>query len=131
MALKKGAQTVEVVPGRRIICSTGVGKTNVDEIKWLTETVLNEARSWKATGWGYVPDCTEMDPVTPDVGNELVAMTKVFVENGCKAAAFIDGSSVMLKVQAQSHTKRSNTGLAEQHFRTRDEALNWLKELHL
>ncbi len=131
MAMKKGSQSVEVVLGRHVVCSAGDGKANVEEIKWLTETVLNSTKAWKTSGWGYIPDCTKMDPVTPDVGNELVEMTKKFVENGCKAIAFVDGASVMLKVQAQSNTKRSNTGLEENHFATKEEALAWLKERSL
>jgi len=127
--LQNGAQSVEKIAGGNIIYSKGVGKTNADEIKWLTETVVKEAAAWKSSGWGYSPDCTQMDPVTPDVGNELVNMTKAFVENGCKAIAFVDGASAMLKAQGKSNTKRSNTGLLEEHFETKDQAVNWLKSV--
>jgi len=34
----------------------------------------------------------------------------------------------MLKVQAQKNTQRSETGVAEAHFATVEEALAWLKE---
>ena len=100
MAKKNGAQSVEVIPGRRIVLSAGVGKTNIDELKWLTETVLAEAAAWKATGWAYIADCSQMSPVSPAEGGELVTMTKKFVDAGCKAMGFAEGSSVMLKVQA-------------------------------
>ena len=50
MAKVNGAQSVEKIAGRKIVLSTGVGKTNVDELKWLTQTVLDEARAWKSTG---------------------------------------------------------------------------------
>ena len=43
MAKKNGAQTVEVIPGRRIVLSAGVGRTNIDELVWLTNTVLADA----------------------------------------------------------------------------------------
>lgn len=43
MAKKKGAQSVETVPGRKIVVSSAVGSTNVDEIKWLTQIVLASA----------------------------------------------------------------------------------------
>ena len=56
MAKKNGAQTVDVVAGRKIVLSAGVGKTNVDELKWLTETVLASAKAWKATGWAYIAE---------------------------------------------------------------------------
>lgn len=51
MEMKNGAQTVELIKGRRVILSSGVGKTNIDELKWLTETVLSNARRWKVSGW--------------------------------------------------------------------------------
>lgn len=128
MAKTMGAQTVETISGRHVVLSAGVGKTNVDELKWLTDTVLSSASAWKSTGWAYIADCSKMDPVTPAEGRELVEMTKKFVEAGCKAFAFAEGNSIMLKVQAQKNTQRSETGVAEGHFATVDEALAWLKE---
>ena len=129
MAKKNGAQSVETLPGRHVVLSAGVGRTNVEELKWLTQTVLAEAAAWKTTGWAYIADCSQMEPVTPAESNELVAMTKAFVDAGCKAFAFAEGFSVMLKVQAKKNTERSQTGIAEGHFATVDEALNWLKNV--
>ena len=132
MAKKNGAQSVEVISGRKIVLSAGVGKTNVDELKWLTQTVLDEAKAWKTSGWAYIADCSQMSPVTPTEGGELVNMTKAFVEAGCKAFAFAEGTSIMLKVQAQKNTERSQTGVLEAHFATVEEALDWLKtEVHI
>lgn len=132
MAKKFGAQSVEVIVGRKIILSAGIGKTNIEELKWLTETVLSSAKSWKGTGWAYIADCSQMSPVTPAEGGELVTMTKKFVEAGCKAFAFAEGNSVLLKVQAQKNTQRSETGVMEGHFATVEDALNWLKaEVHI
>ena len=128
MAKKNGAQSVETISGRHIVLSAGVGKTNIDELKWLEETVLGEAKAWKSTGWAYIADCSKMDPVTPAEGRELVEMTKKFVEAGCKAFAFAEGKSIMLKVQAQKNTERSQTGITEGHFATVEEALDWLKK---
>ena len=128
MAQTNGAQTVELIAGRRIVLSAGVGKTNIDELKWLTDTVLSHANKWKATGWAYIADCSQMTPVSPAEGGELVTMTKLFVEAGCKAFAFVDGTSIMLKVQSQKNTERSQTGVLEGHFATREEALDWLKK---
>ena len=128
MSKKNGAQTVDVVSGRNVVVSAGKGKTNIDEIKWLTQTVLDYAAAWKTKGWAYIADCSEMDPVSITEGNELVVMTQKFVDAGCKAIGFAEGFSIMLKVQAKSNTQRSNTGILEGHFATVDEALKWLKE---
>ncbi len=128
MVKKNGAQSVEVITGRRVVLSAGVGKTNIEELKWLTETVLASAAAWKNTGWAYIADCSQMSPVTPSEGGELVNMTKKFVDAGCKAFAFAEGKSIMLKVQAQKNTERSQTGVTEGHFATVEEALDWLKK---
>lgn len=127
MAKVNGAQSVETIPGRKIVLSAGVGKTNIDELKWLTETVLASASAWK-DGWAYIADCSQMDPVTPAEGGELVVMTKKFVDAGCKAFGFAEGNSIMLKVQAKKNTERSETGVIEGHFATVDEVLAWLKD---
>lgn len=132
MAKTNGAQSVEVIPGRKIVLSAGVGKTNIDELKWLTETVLESAAAWKNTGWAYIADCSQMSPVSPAEGGELVTMTKKFVEAGCKAFGFAEGKSIMLKIQAQKNTERSQTGVAEGHFATVEEVLDWLQtEIHI
>ena len=128
MAKKNGAQSVEVVNGRRIIVSAGVGKTNAEELQWLTETVLEEAKAWKIRGWAYVADCSQMAPVSPAEGGILVEMTKKFVEAGCKAFGFAEGTSIMLKIQAKKNTERSETGIPEGHFATVEEAVAWIKE---
>ena len=132
MAKVNGAQSVETIPGRKIVLSAGVGKTNVDELKWLTETVLASAAAWKSTGWAYIADCSKMSPVGPAEGGELVRMTKAFVDAGCKAFGFAEGTSIMLKIQAQKNTERSQTGVTEGHFATVEEVLEWLKnEVHI
>lgn len=64
MAKVNGAQSVETIPGRKIVLSAGVGKTNIDELKWLTETVLESTAAWKTTGWAYIADFSKMNPVT-------------------------------------------------------------------
>ncbi len=128
MAKVNGAQSVEVIPGRKIVLSAGVGKTNIAELKWLSETILEEAKDWKTTGWAYIADCSQMDPVTPAESGKLVVMTQKFVEAGCKAFGFAEGGSVMLKVQAKKNTERSQTGVIEGHFATVDDVLKWLKD---
>ena len=128
MAKTMGAQSVETIPGRKIVLSAGVGKTNVEELKWLTDTVLASAAAWKSTGWAYIADCSQMTPVGPAEGGQLVEMTKKFVEAGCKAFGFAEGTSVMLKIQAQKNTQRSETGVIEGHFATVEEVLAWLKD---
>ena len=122
-----GTQEVEVVAGRNVVVSAGIGKTNTDDLKWLMSTVLSKASAWKATGWAYVADCTKMEPVGPGEIGQLVEMTKAFVEAGCKAFGFAEGDSLMLKVQTKKNTQMSDTGVIEVHFATVPEVLEWLK----
>ena len=97
----------------------------------MMETVLKHATSWKATGWAYIADCTDMSPVGPKESGQLVKMTKAFAEAGCKAFGFAEGKSQMLKIQAQKNTQMSETGVAEGHFATVEEVIEWLKkDLH-
>lgn len=122
-----GTQEVEVVAGRNVVVSAGIGKTDADDLKWLMSTVLSKASAWKATGWAYVADCTKMEPVGPGEIGQLVEMTKAFVEAGCKAFGFAEGDSLMLKVQTKKNTQMSDTGVIEGHFATVPEVLDWLK----
>ena len=127
-----GSQSVEVIRGRNVVVSAGTGATNLDDLKWLMNTVLNYVKGWKISGWAYVADCSNMEPVGPNESGQLVEMTKAFVEAGCKAFGFAEGHSIMLKVQAKKNTQMSETGIAEGHFPTVEEALEWLKnDIHI
>lgn len=132
MKEKHGTQVVEVITGRNIVLSAGIGQTNVGDLQWLMETVLKHANRWKTSGWAYIADCTQMAPIGPKEGGQLVKMTKAFVDAGCKAFGFAEGTSLMLKIQAKKNTQMSETGVIEGHFATVDEVLAWLKEdLHM
>ncbi|MBR5866318.1 MAG: hypothetical protein IKZ04_00250 [Spirochaetaceae bacterium] len=124
----QGTQTVEIIPNRNVILSAGVGQTNLTDLQWLMETVLKNVKGWKLTGWAYIADCSKMEPVGPKESSQLVTMTKAFVDAGCKAFAFAEGSSIMLKVQAKKNTQMSETGIAEGHFATVEDALAWLND---
>lgn len=121
-------QVVEDIPGRRIILSAGIGQTNSTDLQWLMDTVLKYAVAWKASGWAYIADCTQMKPIGPQESSVLVKMTKAFVDAGCKAFGFAEGSSMMLKIQAKKNTQMSDTGVIEGHFATVEEVLDWLKK---
>lgn len=127
MVKVNGAQSVETIPGRRIVLSAGVGITTIDELKWLSKTILEYAADWKNSGWAYIADCSKMSPTTNEESEELVTMTKKLVDAGCKALGFSEGSSVMLKLQAHKNTLRSETNVLEGHFATVDQVLDWLE----
>ena len=126
MQEKTATQVVNDVEGRRIIVSAGIGQTNPTDLQWLMDTVLKHAAKWKASGWAYVADCTQMKPIGPQESSILVKMTKAFVDAGCKAFGFAEGASMMLKIQAKKNTQMSDTGVIKGHFATVEEVLNWL-----
>lgn len=128
MKEEHGTQVVEVIAGRKIVLSAGIGQTNLEDLQWLMDTVLKHAAAWKATGWAYIADCTKMSPIGPKESGQLVKMTKAFVDAGCKAFGFAEGTSIMLKIQAKKNTQMSETGVMEGHFATVDEVLAWLQE---
>ena len=128
MKYTHGTQTVETIAGKKIVKSGAVGSTNVEEVKWLTKTLVSASAVWKATGWGYICDITKMSPVTPDVSEELINLHKELAVAGCKAIAFLDFCSFMTGAQAKEHQKKSNSPFKEGHFKSEEEAVKWLEE---
>lgn len=126
MNLKHGAQTVETITGKKYIKSGAVGSTTLEEIQWLTKTLVAQSAAWKSTGWGYISDISKMSPVTPDISSELVNLHKALETSNCKAMAFVVGSSIFTDAQAKSHQKQSKAGVQEGHFKTEAEAIAWL-----
>lgn len=128
MNKKFGAQTVETIPGYRIVKSGAEGSTNVEEVEWLIATILSTASMWKGMSWGYLVDISHMSPVSNEVSEVLVTLHKKLAEAGCKAMAFVDRGSFITAAQAQQHSKKSQTGIDEKHFRSEEEATKWIEE---
>ena len=132
MSTTQKAMVYTVVPGRRVIFVTGSGKANAQIIREFTDSVLKEAEKWKETGWAYVADCSKVPPVTPEESEALIDLTKRICDAGCRVIAFVEGKAFMIKIQAMKHTEKSQTHIAEGHFKTIPEALDWVeKEFHL
>lgn len=124
-----GAQEVQVFPEKHIIKSSAKGETNVAEVRWLTELILESASSWKETGWGYVVGINDMEPVNHEVSKELVELHKKVETAGCKAIAFIDPNALILSLQAKNHQRKSKTSNKEKHFKTEEEAFAWVEKI--
>lgn len=121
-----GAQYVEVNYAKRVIKSGAVGATNVEEVRWLIQTLLTSSMAWKAQGWAYIVDISKMAPVTPDVSKELVTLHQKLTAAGCKAMAFVDFGAFVTSAQAKQHQKQSNAGIQEGHFKTEADAMAWI-----
>lgn len=127
MKLTHGAQTVETYMDKKIIKSGAVGSTTVEEIKWLTNTLVASAVAWKVSGWGYICDISKMSPVSPEASAELINLHKALAASNCKAMAFLDFGSFVTGTQAKEHQKKSNAAIQEGHFRTEEEAIKWIQ----
>ena len=126
MKYSHGTQTVETITGKRAVKSGAVGATNVEEIRWLVNQLVTVSAAWKASGWAYIVDITQMAPASPEVSAELVDLHKKLTAAGCKAMAFVEGGAFMLAAQAKEHQKQAHTVIQEGHFRTEAEALAWI-----
>ena len=124
-----GAQTVETIPGKRIVKSGAVGATNAEEVRWLTQTLVSAAMAWRTAGWAYIVDISKMSPVTPDVSAELVTLHQKLTAAGCKAMAFLDFGAFVTATQAKQHQQQSKSGIQEGHFRTEADAIAWIDKI--
>ena len=129
MRLTHGAQFVENIEGKPILKSGAVGVTTVEEVKWLTNTLVSSSAAWKLRGWGYIVDISKMAPVSPEVSQELVGLHRSLAAAGCKAMAFVDFGAFVTSAQAQQHQKQSNTQIQEGHFKTDADAVAWIMQI--
>lgn len=130
MAFNNNVTIGETIPGRRIIFAKTVGKANPMDLATFENFVLEEVADWKDSGWAYVTDVSRMAPTFTLESNAMLELTRDMVAAGCKALVFVEGKSSMIRIQAHDHVVRSGTGVKEGHFKTLEEALDWLdKEL--
>ncbi len=123
-----GAQQIYVYADKRIVKSSAVGETTVEEVQWLSDKLMEYAVAWKEEGFGYVVGIEEMTPVKPDVSKELIELHKRLENAGCRAIAFVDPHAYVIATQAKSHQRKSKVSYKEKHFRTEEEAITWLEE---
>ncbi len=124
-----GAQRIYVYEDLRIIKSSAIGSTNVEEILWLTENMVHFARNWKESGWGYICCIGDMTPVTSEESDALIELHKKLDEANCLGIAFVNPHAFVIGVQAKKHQKKSKVSYQEHHFKTEKEAVKWLQTL--
>jgi hypothetical protein len=120
------------IPGRNIVNTEGIGKATAEDVRKVTDYVIKKGKSFGGK-WAYIPMIEKMDPILDaECQQEFARMHKLCEESGCVAMAFVSGGMAAIKVQAKRHQKDSNAGkLITEHFRTKEEALEWLKTLGL
>jgi DNA transposition AAA+ family ATPase len=75
----------------------------------------------------------KMDPIfDAETQQEFARMHQLCEEAGCIAFGFVAGGLAAIKVQAKRHQQASHAdGIITEYFRTREEALDWMKTLGL
>ena len=122
-------QEIQVYAEKRVIKSRAVGSTTAEEVKWLSDTMVSYASQWKDSGWAYIVIINEMYPVTADVSAELVELHKKVEKAGCKAIAFVDAGAFIISAQAKRLQKKSKSAYKEGHFKTEEDAFEWIESI--
>lgn len=125
----KGVQKIEVFEDDLIIKSGADGVTNVEEIIWLKEKLLEISKKWKGKKWAYIADISKLEIVPTEVSSELIKLHVEILKNGCVCVGFVEPEKAFISRQAAVHNRMSNTGLQEGHFNSFDDAFSWAKEI--
>jgi hypothetical protein len=120
------------VPGRKILCTEGIGQATAPDIRKLTDLLVQKGKSFGGN-WAYIPMIEKMSPVfDAETQKEFARMHQECEAAGCIAMAFVAGGMASIKVQAKRHQNDSHAEkVSTEYFRTREEALEWLKTLGL
>ena len=124
-----GIQVVEVFEDDYIIKSSADGVTNVEEIIWLKNKLIEIAQNWRGKKWGYIADISKLQTVPTEVSAVLVNLHTEIFENGCSCVGFVEPINAFISRQAAVHNRLSDAELQEGHFHDFDEAFNWAKNI--
>ena len=124
-----GIQIVEVFEDDYIIKSSADGVTNVEEIIWLKNKLIEIAQNWRGKKWGYIADISKLQTVSIEVSSVLVNLHTEIFENGCSCIGFVEPINAFISRQAAVHNRLSDAELQEGHFHNFDEAFNWAKNI--
>ena len=124
-----GIQIVEVFEDDYIIKSSADGVTNVEEIIWLKNKLIEIAQNWRGKKWGYIADISKLQTVSTEVSSVLVNLHTEIFENGCSCIGFVEPINAFISRQAAVHNRLSDAELQEGHFHDFDEAFNWAKNI--
>lgn len=122
---------LSIVPGRNVLLSDASGVWTVEAVEQNKKDILAMKSKFGGKPWAFLGDVAKMVPIVDaEVSKAFSSMHPMFEANGCAACAFVVGSAVAIKVQAQRHHDTAGTkNLKIGHFRTREEALEWLATL--
>ena len=120
-----------IVPGRNVLFSSGVGNWKPEYVEALCANLLELAKKFNGKNFAYIADPSRMNPIlSKEVSAGFVAIHGAIEKIGCKAVAFLDGNTAAMKLQSQKHQNVSEAkGMQVLHFKTEDQALEWLEKI--
>lgn len=125
----KGIQKIEVFENDFVIKSSADGITNVEEIAWLKDKLVEISKNWEGKKWAYIADISKLQIVPTEVSSELIQLHVEIYNNGCVCVGFVEPEKAFISRQASVHNRMSNTGLQEGHFNSFYDAFSWAKEI--
>lgn len=116
-------------PAANVIKTSGTGKAGPDDARWLSDQLLQRAKSQKGR-WYWLAHISQMDPILdPETSKILADLHQKAEASGCAAIMFVAGGTAAIKVQAQRHNRAASSDkLIVEFFRTEEDALEWLNE---
>lgn len=120
----------DLVEGRNIVKSWGIGKWKPEDVDGLSKGILKLAKGFGGAEWAYIADPSKMAPIlTKETSEAFVKLHHSVEAAGCKAIAFLDGDTAAMKLQSQKHQDKSDSKMVVLHFNNEAEALDWLKNM--
>jgi len=131
---EKASCKLSYIPGMNIIKSEPSG--NWDDVDYTQNNLADIKRmATKFIGkkWAFIGVLTDMAPImNAKVSKVFSSYHEELEKLGCLAMVFVEGKGMVLKAQSQRHHDVSSAQkLVVKHYRTVDEALEWIKTLGL
>jgi hypothetical protein len=119
-----------VVEGRNILKSGCIGKWTPEDVNDLINETLKLVKGFGPGKWANIVDPSKMYPIlSKETGQAFMDLHKKFAEAGCIAVAFLDAKTAATRLQTQKYQEKSGVQESEtRHFKTEQEALEWLSE---
>lgn len=123
---------ISYISGMNVIKSEPKGQwKDVDYTKNNLEEIKKMATKFVGKKWAFIGVLTDMAPIlNTEVSKVFSSYHEELEKLGCLAMVFVEGKGFALKAQSQRHHDVSSVQkLLINHFRTVEEAIEWLKTL--
>jgi len=118
---KQPTYTLSLVSSRNIIKANPAGTWTEEAVYNYIDDILDKAKKFAKEKWAFMPDISKMAPIVDVKTSNAFKEFHVRLEAaGCIAFAFVVGSAIAIKTQAQKHQDTSSAQkLVINHFKPR------------